>query len=161
MKRRKCKYCGSEFVFWNWIYSPFWKTWIYNLQWRWREKIYFWRTLFRFWNFFDRWAAECWNCNSCQHTFFKVKNISHEDLKKEFKDLPEHEMRDQIEELNYLFRNGYLWQEEYFNRRIETAKEIITKLILEEYIKARVRNEPYIYDILKNDEENNNRIDSN
>ena len=151
-KRKKCKYCGSEFVCWNWIYSPFFRTWWHNLSWRPFGKI-LWHNL-KFWKFFDRWNGECWNCSSCQGTFFKVKYITNEDLHREFKYLPEHEVRDILHELSYLFENGYLWQEERFNQRLEIAKDAITKLLLEKYIQDRIEGKPYISDILKENENN-------
>ena len=70
-----CKWCGSEFVCWNWFKSPFWRTYLRNFYRGWKRP----------WRYLDRWSHECWNCSNMISTFFKVRDgILHNDLEKKF-----------------------------------------------------------------------------
>lgn len=91
MKYRKCDYCDSEFVCWNWFVAPFWATWMRNISYNSSFPYFRWK----FWHFFDRWHGECWHCGRIVTTFFEVKNgIPNDELRKRFVSLPEHSIRE-------------------------------------------------------------------
>ena len=56
---KKCKYCNSIWVCWNWIYVPKDKYKELNPH----KNI---KT--------DFWGHECWKCEGCQETSYQVKN---------------------------------------------------------------------------------------
>jgi len=128
MKYRKCPDCGSIYVCWNWFFCVFWKTWLANIAF---YKFPYFR--WQFWKFFDRWYHECWNCSSgCFSTFFKVKNgIPPKICDQEFKYEPKHELRDAIEEINYLFYSSYrVWKRSAIERRSKEVLIEIEKLLM-------------------------------
>ncbi len=126
MNYRKCKYCNSEFVSWNWVHSPFWATWFINFSY---YKFPYFR--YDFWNFFDRYYGECWNCDHGIQTFFKVKNgMPDEEREEKFVHLPKHGLRRNIEELwwiqdqsKYFTKNEKHKFEHRLNNLISSIKE--------------------------------------
>ena len=124
---KKCSNCGSIFVAWNWIFSPFWGTWKCNFFYNSSFPYFRWK----FWSFFDRWAGECWDCKHITFSFFRVRNgIPKEQLEADFKYLPKHEMRDLIEEIHYLFNHGYkMWHKNQVKNRCHVALNRIAEMI--------------------------------
>lgn len=121
-KRKRCKRCHSEFVCWNWFFSPFWRTWFANLK-----RVPLKRSL-RFWRYLGRWLAECWDCGHVQSTFFKVKAISHEELKAEFKYLPRHSAQEVWKEVTWLLSQGKYFRNnervKYEHRKLRFFREL-------------------------------------
>jgi len=146
IKHKKCKYCGSEFVCWNWMYCRTFKTWwgnfIKGFPCAWKRP----------WIFVtQRWAGECWECQRIIHTIFKVRNgISYDTLKETFVYLPKHELRDSIEEINYLFYDGYkVWIKERCDERLDIALKGIRNLLEKKFNEEGVLPPNDIVSILK------------
>jgi len=55
---RRCPYCGSIWVCWNWIHAP--AQWTYDTE-----------DGFEY-NEGDIWVHECWNCEGCFETPIKI-----------------------------------------------------------------------------------------
>lgn len=100
---RKCQYCGSEFVVWNWLGCfGFWSGWKRNFWYNGKFPYFRWR----FWQFFDRWGHTCWNCGDggeLQFTFFKVRNgMPYDVMTKTFVHLPVHNIPEIRNQLYYM-----------------------------------------------------------
>jgi hypothetical protein len=129
-KYKKCKHCGSEFVSWNWIYGPFWKTWYMNA-------IQYPRFILKFWRFFDRWTGECWNCGQLNYTFFKVKKgIPKNVLNETFVFLPRHQLRGIYEDLQWIITQSkhYSLKEKHkLEYRLDIVIEEIKEMVEEQW----------------------------
>jgi len=77
--KRRCKYCGSIWVCWNWFKGD--RKWIKE------HNPYFYKSDIKLKDI-EVWGHECWKCGNCSSTKNKVLNgISYNYLKKNFKDL--------------------------------------------------------------------------
>ena len=123
---RKCKCCGSEFVCWNWMHTAAIKTYIANVK----ISNNSWKRPFSFIK--QQWLHECWDCGNSFFTMLKVKDgIPYQQLQDDFVRLPKHDLRDYIEEINYLFSMGYkMWTVESYTKRANSVGKDISALLL-------------------------------
>jgi hypothetical protein len=124
-KYKKCPHCGSEFVGWNWIFSPFWRTWIRNFFYN----KYFPYFRWRFWKFFHRWHGECHDCGMMTENFFKVRTgIPSKKLESDFVFLPRHEIRGATEEFSWMLSQAKYFTESErhkYDKRMNIAFDMI------------------------------------
>lgn len=130
-KFRQCKYCGSELVCWNWIHFGVMatiKSWISTMKFQHRYK-----NLISF--FSHNWVGECWECGKCIHTVFKVRNgIPKDVLNSTYVYLPKHELRDEFDELSYLFHHGWnIWNRQKLDERLINSLKNVNRLITERF----------------------------
>jgi hypothetical protein len=122
-----CKWCGSEFVCWNWFKSPFWRTYLRNFYRGWKRP----------WRYLDRWSHECWNCSNMISTFFKVRDgILHNDLEKKFVHLPKHTVHEAFEEASWIIdqSNHFSEKEKHkFDRRVKMALGMLAEAFEEQW----------------------------